>query len=70
MHDFIRNLSFSPFAESSSDREIAGASRLTTAATSEPLRHLTQSFNELPGYRPSPRPPKRRKLPARAIRKS
>jgi len=55
MHDFIQNLSFStvPF-ESSRDRQIAGPSRLTTAAPSEPLRRLTQSFNEVPAYRPSP----------------
>jgi hypothetical protein len=62
MHDFIQNLSFAAVpVESSSDREIAGPSRLTTTATSEPLRRLTESFNETPTYRPSPR----RKLPVR-----
>ena len=69
MHDFIQTLSFRS-VESSSDREIAGPSRLTTAATCEPLRRLTESFNEVPSYRPSPRSAARRKLPARPSRKS
>ena len=69
MHDFIQTLSFRS-VESSSDREIAAASRLTTAATSEVLHSLTQSLNEVPAYRPSPRPAARRKLPGRTNRKS
>ena len=59
MHDFIQNLSFSsqsPFP--------------TARAVSEPLRRLTESFNEVPSYRPSPRSAARRKLPARPSRKS
>ena len=54
MHDFIQNLSFSsqsPFP--------------TARAVSEPLRRLTESFNETPAYRPAPRSATRRKLPAR-----
>jgi len=50
MHDFIQNLSFSsqsPFP--------------TARAVSEPLRRLTESFNETPAYRPAPRATKRRK---------
>ena len=50
MHDFIQNLSFSSQSPFPANR-----------VPSEPLRRLTQSFNEVPAYRQSPR----RKLPAR-----
>jgi len=62
MHDFLQTLSFSPFALKNGSG--------TTAATAEPLRRLTQSFNELPAYRPAPRATTRRKLRARTNRKS
>ena len=55
MHDFIQNLSFS---------SPVPAPRVA----SEPLRRLTQSFNEFSTYRPSPtaRPRKRGKLAAQS----
>jgi hypothetical protein len=59
MHDFIQNLSFSSQSPFPAAR-----------AVSEPLRRLTQSFNEIPSYRLSPRAPARRKLPVRLSRKS
>ena len=43
MHDFIQNLSFS-------------SPLPAPRAASEPLRRLTQSFNDVPAYRPAPWP--------------
>jgi hypothetical protein len=57
MHDFIQNLSFS---------SPVPAPRVA----SEPLRRLTQSFNDVPAYRPAPRRTARRKSPARSSHKS
>jgi hypothetical protein len=69
MHDFIRHLSFSPFAPksgSADDTVAAASSRPATAATSLPIDGVMLSFNEFPApaFRPSPRSTDRRKLPA------
>ena len=54
MHDFIQNLSFNSQSPFPAARTVP-----------EALRLLVSTYNEIPGYRPSPRPRAPKRRPAR-----